>query len=231
MFLVTFVSTVAQTLYTFAWDLVLALINIVTFNRKKGHVTPRGAPGAEGKWPAYVAPKEGDSRSACPALNALANHGILPHDGKNIRFNELSGKVDAAFNTASTVSSFVTNLAAKMLKKIYKRDTFDLAELDLHNGIEHDASLTREDTALVPNQSKPHLPFIEELLASASGSNRHGKSLKRKDIATFSTKRRVDSRAANSSFSLSLFHTLIGGLTAHSSLQYLEDASTTSSLS
>jgi hypothetical protein len=30
-----------------------------------------------------------------------------------------------------------------MLKKNYKRDTFDLAELDLHNGIEHDASLTR----------------------------------------------------------------------------------------
>jgi hypothetical protein len=75
MFLVTFVSTVIQTLYTFAWDFVLALTNIVTFNRRKGHVTPRGTPGAEGKWPAYVAPKAGDSRSACPALNALANHG------------------------------------------------------------------------------------------------------------------------------------------------------------
>ena len=75
MFLVTFLSTVVQILYIFVWDFVLALINIVTFNRRKGRVTPRGTPGAEGKWPAYIAPKAGDSRSACPALNALANHG------------------------------------------------------------------------------------------------------------------------------------------------------------
>lgn len=31
-----------------------------------------------------------------------------------------------------------------MLNKNYGTDIFDLAELDLHNGIEHDASLTRE---------------------------------------------------------------------------------------
>jgi hypothetical protein len=51
--------------------------------------------------------------------------------------------VDAAFNIAPTVSFFVTNLAVRMLKRDYERDTFDLADLDLHNGIEHDASLTR----------------------------------------------------------------------------------------
>jgi len=81
MFIVTFVSTVFQTLSIIARDFVLGLINIVTFKRRKGHVTPRGTPGAGGKWPAYVAPKAGDSRSACPALNALANHGesIIGH--------------------------------------------------------------------------------------------------------------------------------------------------------
>ena len=30
-----------------------------------------------------------------------------------------------------------------MLNKSYYKDTFDLEELDLHNDIEHDASLTR----------------------------------------------------------------------------------------
>jgi len=75
MFLVSILSTVVQILYIFTWDFLLTLINIVRFNRRKGHVTPRGAPGVGGKWPAYVAPKVGDSRSACPALNALANHG------------------------------------------------------------------------------------------------------------------------------------------------------------
>ena len=29
-----------------------------------------------------------------------------------------------------------------MLNKSYDKDTFDLSDLDLHNGIEHDASLT-----------------------------------------------------------------------------------------
>ena len=32
----------------------------------------------------YQAPRPGDSRSPCPALNCLANHGYLPRDGKNI---------------------------------------------------------------------------------------------------------------------------------------------------
>jgi len=31
-----------------------------------------------------------------------------------------------------------------MLNRNYGKDTFDLADLDLHNGIEHDASLTRK---------------------------------------------------------------------------------------
>ena len=80
--------------------------------------------------------------------------GILPHDGKNIRLNELSAKVDAAFNTAPTVSLFVTKLAVRMLMKNYKRGTFDLAELDLHNGIEHDASLTRAYFFFFPDDPK-----------------------------------------------------------------------------
>jgi hypothetical protein len=31
-----------------------------------------------------------------------------------------------------------------MLKKSYTKDTFDLEDLNLHNGIEHDASLCRK---------------------------------------------------------------------------------------
>lgn len=38
-----------------------------------------------------------------------------------------------------------------MLGKDYAKDTFDLKDLDLHNGIEHDASLTRAfEPALTP---------------------------------------------------------------------------------
>lgn len=48
------------------------------------------------------------------------------------------------YNFSSTFSLFVPNFAAEYLKKSYKKDTFDLAELDLHNAIEHDGSLIRE---------------------------------------------------------------------------------------
>lgn len=57
------------------WDLGLTLFNLLAPLRPANRVVPEGHPGAGGRWPEYIAPKEGDSRSACPALNAMANHG------------------------------------------------------------------------------------------------------------------------------------------------------------
>lgn len=59
----------------FAWDLLLALFNAVTPGHAPTRVVPQGYAGANGLWPKYVAPKAGDSRCSCPALNAMANHG------------------------------------------------------------------------------------------------------------------------------------------------------------
>ncbi len=75
MFLLTPLARIFQDLFVFTWDLSLTLINLVSPQRKIGHVTPEGYPGAGGKWPEYITPKEGDSRCSCPALNAMANHG------------------------------------------------------------------------------------------------------------------------------------------------------------
>lgn len=60
-----------------AWDNVIAVANLVTPKLKADAVVPEGAPGYHGAWPEFVPPGEGDSRSACPMLNAMANHGIL----------------------------------------------------------------------------------------------------------------------------------------------------------
>lgn len=73
----------------------------------------------------------------------MMNKGILPRDGKNITFTEMNQKVRETYNFAPSFCFFVPNYAANMLKKDYNKDTFDLSELDVHNGIEHDASLTR----------------------------------------------------------------------------------------
>jgi hypothetical protein len=202
-------------LFVFTWDFWLEIYNLVTPKRKIGHVTPAGHPGADGKWPEYIAPKEGDSRCSCPALNALANHGILPRDGKNISFKEMNATVRATYNFAPSFCFFVPNFAANMLKRKYGSGRFDLADLDVHNGIEHDASLLREDSALVPNQGIPHVPFIRELLDSASGKDKDGEPLLLpKDVSAYSAKRRVDARETNPNFSLSFFHKMFGSSNA-----------------
>lgn len=58
------------------WDLFLTLGNLVQFSRPVGEVTPKGHPGYGGYWPEYRPPQEDDSRCCCPALNAMANHGM-----------------------------------------------------------------------------------------------------------------------------------------------------------
>lgn len=160
--------------------------------------------------------------------------GILPHDGKNIKFTEMTEKIRTTFNFSPSFCVFVPVYAARMLNKDYNKDTISLQELDLHNGIEHDASLTRsylishlrmdrrfnlyvfyifvgEDSAQVPDQSKPHLPFIKELLDSASGKDKEGNViLTPEDLSAYSSKRRVDAKAANPDFSLSTFHKMFG---------------------
>ena len=63
-------------LFVMTWDLWLAALNIILPQRKSGHVVAAGVPGHNGKWPQYVAPRKGDSRSACPMLNAMVRRSL-----------------------------------------------------------------------------------------------------------------------------------------------------------
>ena len=88
VFLITPVAHFFTNVYVFTWDAALELTNLVLPKRKMGHVVLEGHPGFGGEWPEFKPPQDGDSRCACPALNALANHGAL-----NIHFmlNALTG--------------------------------------------------------------------------------------------------------------------------------------------
>ena len=68
------------------------------------------------------------------------------------------------------------------------------------------------DVALQPDQSKPAIDLIDELLASATGKNNTNNTLTQRDISAFSTKRRQEARASNGQFSLSTNHKFIGSL-------------------
>ena len=69
--------------------------------------------------------------------------GILPHSGRGITFPELNAKIRSTYNFAPSFCFFVPKYAADMLHRNYWTDKFDLSDLDVHNGIEHDASLIR----------------------------------------------------------------------------------------
>lgn len=143
-----------------AWDLFLSFFNIVLPSLRPTAVIPAGSPGAGGQWPEYISPKDGDSRGACPALNALANHGkqslltpslyfctttlkgILPHDGKNITFRQATNAT-RVYNHSPSFRYFIPKRMADILNRDYWTDTFDLSDINVHNGIEHDASFSR----------------------------------------------------------------------------------------
>lgn len=145
----------------------------------------------------------------------MANHGILPHDGKNISFLELGNKTREVYNFAPSFCYFVPKFAAQLLCRDYKTGTFDLSDLNVHNGIEHDGSLVRHDVFHQPDQGKPALDLVERLLACASGQMKgvegdEGKLLTSKDLARFSTIRRAEAKKTNPQFTLSTFHKVFG---------------------
>ena len=205
------------------WDFGLFLANLVLPAHPPNEVVAAGVPGHQGKWPEYTPPREGDSRSACPMLNAMylcrrrvknctdscrANHGILPHDGKNITFRDLNTAVRQTFKFAPSFCFFVPKFSADFLDRSYWTDKFDLEELSKHNAIEHDASLTRRDAAQVPDQGKPDLKLVEELLNAATGKGPDGKRILTKDdLSKQLAKRRAEARAE---YSESMFHNMFG---------------------
>ncbi|KAH9037421.1 Cloroperoxidase [Lactarius deliciosus] len=151
------------------WDLSLAIVNLFTFKRKIGSVTPKGHPGEGGVWPEYIPPRSGDSRCSCPALNAMANHGIIKRDGRDISFKELSGTIRSTYNFSASFCVFVPRYMAHVLDRSYSTGRFDLADIDVHNGIEHDASLFRRDVIHQLHQGLPDGELVAAFLKSATG--------------------------------------------------------------
>ncbi|KAH8829209.1 heme-thiolate peroxidase [Flagelloscypha sp. PMI_526] len=189
-------NTSSWTVLVLLWDVGLATLNLVLPTYKKGSLV---AAHHGGQWPEYRPPGEGDSRSGCPALNAMANHGILPRNGKNITFAELNQKTHETFNFAPSFCFFVPNFCARFLHKNYKKDTFDLADLNLRSddAIEHEGSLLREDEQIEPDVSK---------VASICVNS--------KTVAAALSLRRYEARTANPNFKLAKSHEFFGSANA-----------------
>ncbi|OCH93286.1 Cloroperoxidase [Obba rivulosa] len=91
----------------------------------------------------FVAPERTDSRSPCPALNTLANHGYLPHDGRFISQTDLIRAMRQGYNISLPLAAFLTWGSFSLLMQFKDLSLGDLAR---HNCIEHNSSLVHADT-------------------------------------------------------------------------------------
>ncbi|KAK7957724.1 Cloroperoxidase [Apiospora saccharicola] len=103
--------------------------------------TPRG----------WIPSSPEDSRSPCPLLNALANHGYLPHDGRDVDRDTAVDALEDAVNMDRPLASFFFDQALNTVP-VANATRFSLHHLIQHNAIEHDASLSRPDAFFSSHQ-------------------------------------------------------------------------------
>lgn len=169
----------------------------------------------------WCAPSPTDLRSPCPIVNALANHGHIARDGRNIRRSEMRSAM-RELGVASTVRTalaygawlehydspprgfwaFIQNpfayfLRGLGLRNLGQRDSsgaacLNLDQLGRHGAVEHDVSLSRCDAAQ-GDQTTPQKDLIADLVASSSD----GKMITTEDLARFRVQRTEQQRRDN----------------------------------
>ncbi|GFG20469.1 conserved hypothetical protein [Aspergillus udagawae] len=186
-------------------DLYYCIANLFLPRRHVGSVVPFDHPGHGGVWPQFQAPIQAtDSRSPCPALNALANHDILPRSGKHISYKQLSHAIQHAYNLAPSLADQLTASAYQLDQG---RGWIDLQDLSALN-VSHPRLQLRPDIASCPDQGVPHPDLIDKFLSHAS----NGKSLSLDDVVYFSGLRRAECRRTNGQYSMtwSFLHQFFG---------------------
>ncbi|KAI9167867.1 ABC multidrug transporter B [Paramyrothecium foliicola] len=104
-------------------------------------------------------------RPPCPGLNALANQGYLPRDGKNITLPRLEAALMEALHMTGTIAHA---LASSVKPLLHEDGTFDLVDLRKHGVIEHDRSMTRLDFRQGDNYTmQPRM--LEAMIDDAAG--------------------------------------------------------------
>ncbi|KAF4587179.1 hypothetical protein GQ602_003872 [Ophiocordyceps camponoti-floridani] len=112
-----------------------------TYGKKEPKIDPN-----DPRFGNFVPRGEGDSRSSCPGLNALANHGFIPHNGKDLTMTTLIVGCYEGLGISPETSALIT--ADGMSEAGIPFDTvFNLERVHSQQwGIEHDVSFGRNDS-------------------------------------------------------------------------------------
>ncbi|KAF2647155.1 Cloroperoxidase [Lophiostoma macrostomum CBS 122681] len=99
---------------------------------------------------AWIPQGSNDFRGPCPMLNTLTNHGYLPRDGRNLtKVNVVKG-LTTGLNFNASLASIMWEQAI-IANPEPNATFFTLDQLNVHNVLEHDASMSREDAAFGNN--------------------------------------------------------------------------------
>jgi hypothetical protein len=80
------------------------------------------------------------ARGPCPMLNTLANHGYLPHEGRDFTLPIVKHALRTGLNVSEDISEMLFNFALTT-NTAPNATTWGLDTLGHHNVLEHDASL------------------------------------------------------------------------------------------
>ncbi|KAL8950609.1 MAG: hypothetical protein Q9222_003364 [Ikaeria aurantiellina] len=174
-----------------------------------------------------------DLRSPCPIVNAFANHGLIPRNGRDVKADELNKAVHE-LGLSSTISKVLVwgaflersddpppNFLLHPLAHIHwhfgirdanQKDatgmpSLNLDQLSRHGAIEHDVSMTRRDFAQGDNHSL-QADLVEQLLRSSSD----GSNITTSDFARLRRKRLMQQKDDNPELNFpSLLHFVTAG--------------------
>ncbi|KAH7127112.1 Chloroperoxidase [Dendryphion nanum] len=113
-------------------------------------------------------PPYGAVRSPCPALNAMANHGFIPRDGKNLTVPLLVQAMREVVNMSPEIATAFAGAGLRLAGP--GATSFNMDHLYLHNGIEHDASLSREDFSVSGDSHSFSPQIFSEFISSFKGA-------------------------------------------------------------
>ncbi|KAF7304159.1 HEME-HALOPEROXIDASE domain-containing protein [Mycena indigotica] len=116
----------------------------------------------------FVAPGPGDERSPCPGLNTLANHGYLPHNGKNFTVKTLMDASLKGFNVDWDAILIAAKFGMLSRNDFGSIENMSLGALSLHNLVEHDASISRNDFG---DGTGDHIHFNETTFSVMANAN------------------------------------------------------------
>lgn len=143
--------------------------------------------------------KETDVRSPCPMLNTLANHGFIARNGRNIKSNDLFDAL-MLMGAPPMVTVGILGFVYSQLKEANPENLFisqfgflpslDLDRLTVFDILEHDVSLTRNDTRQAPYDTQYVVPeYVHRMVKLAEFSNKNTK-----DEGLFTRKNEHDAR-------------------------------------